>query len=232
MRARRPAFDRGVHLKSSGVGRLAPLTGVAFVALIVIAVLIGGETPDNGDSQQSIVQFWRDNEDAQIWSSIIGLWATVLFLWFAACLRRALRRGEDGPALLSTLSFAGAVVGAVGLLCSLSLSFAVADSVGDVPAGVTQTLTVLSNGFFFPIAGGYALFFIASGLLALRSRTLPVWLSWVGVVVGVLCLTPVGFFALLLGLVWILIASVLLFRSETGGTAERTEPGSGSPAHA
>jgi hypothetical protein len=215
-------------MESRGLQRLAPLTGVVFVALIVLAIIIGGETPDNDDSRQAIVEFWSDNDDAQIWSNIIGAWATVFFLWFAASLRSALRRGEEGPGRLSTLSFGGAVVAAVGLLSALSLNFAVADSVGDVPASVTQTLTVLSNGFFFPIAAGYALFFLAVGVLAVRIRILPVWLGWVTVVLGIVCLTPVGFFALLLGLVWILIVSVLLYRRETG-PAERPTPADPAP---
>jgi hypothetical protein len=221
---------KGGHMESRGLQRFAPLTGVVFVALIVLAIIIGGETPDNDDSRQAIVDFWSENDDAQIWSNIIGAWATVFFLWFAASLRSALRRGEEGPARLSTLSFGGAVVAAVGLLSALSLNFAVADSVGDVPASVTQTLTVLSNGFFFPIAAGYALFFLAVGLLALRTGMLPVWLGWVTVALGIVCLTPVGFFALLLGLVWILIVSVLLYRREIGPAERRTPADRASPA--
>ena len=219
-------------MDSRGLQRFAPLTGVVFVALIVLAVIIGGETPDNGDSRQAIVDFWKDNDNAQIWSNIIGAWGTVFFLWFAASVYSALRRGEEGPARLSALSFGGAVVAAVGLLSALSLNFAVADSVGDVPASVTQTLTVLSNGFFFPIAAGYAVFFLAVGVLAVRTRTLPVWLGWVTVVLGIVCLTPVGFFALLVGMVWILIVSVMLYRRETG-LAERptpVDPASPAPA--
>ena len=211
-----------------GIERFAPLTGVVFVALIVLAVVIGGETPDNDDSQQAIVAFWRDNDTAQIWSAVIGAWATVFFVWFAASVRSVLRPGEAGPARLSSLSFGGAVIAAVGLLSALSLNFAVADSVDDVPANVTQTLTVLSNGFFFPIAGGYAVFFLAVGVLAVRTRVLPVWLGWVTGVLGIACLTPVGFFVLLVGLVWILIVSVMLYRRENaaGGAPTPVDPAS------
>jgi hypothetical protein len=217
-------------MQSRGLERFAPLTGVVFVGLIVLAIIIGGETPDNDDSRQAIVDFWRDNDTAQIWSNIVGAWATVFFLWFAATLRSALRRGEEGPARLSTLSFGGAVVAAVGLLSALSLNFAVADSVDDVPASVTQTLTVLSNGFFFPIAAGYAVFFLAVGVLSVRTGMLPVWLGWVTVLLGIISLTPVGFFALLVGLVWIVIVSVLLYRREAGPAERRTPIDPASPA--
>ena len=48
-------------MSSKDVERLAPLAGVVFVVLIVIAVVIGGETPDNDDSTASIVRFWTEN---------------------------------------------------------------------------------------------------------------------------------------------------------------------------
>jgi hypothetical protein len=216
---------------SERLARLAPLTGVAFVVLIVVAILVGGETPDTTDSRQEMVEFWTDNESAQIWSSVIGAWATVLFVWFAASLRSALRRAEGEPGRLAALSFAGAVIGAIGLLCAMSFTFAAADAADDVPGSVTQTLTVLGNGFFLPIAGGYALFFLATGVVALRTRVFPVWLGWVSVVLGIVCLTPVGFFALLLGLVWILGVSVLLYRRESGPVerSARMEPSSATP---
>ncbi|MEA2377536.1 MAG: hypothetical protein QOK00_61 [Thermoleophilaceae bacterium] len=213
-------------MASRGLQRFAPLSGIVFVVLIVLAIVIGGETPDNNDSQRAIVDFWRDNDTAQMWSSIIGVWGTVFFVWFAASFYSTLRRAEDGPARLSAICFAGAIIGAVGLLSSLSLSFATADAVDDVPGSVTQTLTVLSNGFFFPIAGGYALFFLGAGVLALRTRTLPVWLGWVTLVLGIALVTPVGFFALIVGMVWILVVSVMLYRREAGpaGRAGPVEP--------
>jgi hypothetical protein len=61
---------------------------------------------------------------------------------------------------------------------------------------------------------------------------LPVWLGWVTVVLGMVCLTPVGFSALLLGLVWILIVSVLLYRRETGPAERQTPVDPASPAQA
>ncbi len=203
-------------MDSRGLERIAPLTGVVFVVLIVLAVVIGGETPDTNDSQQAIVDFWKENDTGQIWSSIIGVWATIFFVWFAASVRSALRRAERGPARLSTLSFGGAVIAAVGLLSSLSLTFAIADSVDEAPASVTQTLTILSNGFFFPISAGYAIFFLAVGVLALRTGVLPRWLGWVTILLGIVCVTPVGFFALLVGLIWIVGVSVMLYRRQKG----------------
>jgi hypothetical protein len=212
-------------MRQAGLARFAPLKGVVFVALIVIAIVVGGETPDNDDSQRAIVDFWQDNEGSQFASTLIGAWAVVFFLWFAGSVRATLRRVEEGPARLSALSFGGAIVGAVGLLISLGLAFAAVDSVDDVPADVTQTLTILGNELFFPIAVGLGVFFMATGLLAVRTRALPVAIAWLAVAIGVLCITPVGFIALLAGLVWILLVSVLLYRRESGPAARPADTG-------
>jgi hypothetical protein len=210
-------------MDSRGLQRFAPLSGVVFVAMLVVAVIIGGETPDNDDSLASIANFWRENDSDQIWSSAIGAWSTVFFLWFAASLRNTLRRSEGDEPRLSSLSFAGAVIGAGGLLAAFSISFAAADGADDLSAVALKTLTVLSNGFFFPIGAGFAVFFIAAGVLAVRTAALPVWLGWITVVLGIACLTPAGFFAFLVGAIWILIVSVMIYRMEAG-PAKRPEP--------
>jgi hypothetical protein len=210
-------------MRDRGLQRYAPLAGVVFVVLIVIAVIIGGESPDPDDSRRSVVEFWTDNDTEQIWSSAIGAWSSIFFVWFAGSLRSALREREGGSARLSALSFAGAIIAAGGLLGLASLGFAAADTAGDVPGDVTQTLSVLGSEFFFPVAAGYAIFLLAAGILAVRTAVLPAWLAWSAIVVGVLCVTPVGFFALLVGLVWLLIVSVLLYRREVG-PADRQAP--------
>jgi hypothetical protein len=210
-------------MREHRLARYAPLTGVLFVVLVVLAVIIGGETPDNGDSVREIGRFWRDHDTEQIWSSAIGAWGTLFFVWFAASLRSALRKVEEGSARLSTLCFGGAIVGATGLLTALGINFAIADGADDLSGAALKTLTVLSNGFFLPIAVGYAVFFIAAGIVAVRFAVLPVWLAWFTIVLGIVCITPVGFFALLVGMVWILVVSVMLYRREAG-PAERPAP--------
>jgi hypothetical protein len=198
-------------MRNRGLQRYAPLAGVVFVVLIILAVVIGGETPDNNDSQASIAKFWKDDRNAQIWSTVIGAWATFFFVWFAASLRSVLRRVEAGPSRLAAINYGGALIGATGLILLLSLSFAAAESVNDVPPSVTHTITVLNNEIFFPIAVGFGLFFLSAGILSVTTRVLPVWLGWITVVIGIVCITPAGFFALLVGVVWIAVVSVMLY---------------------
>ena len=209
-------------MQSRGAERLAPLAGVVFVVLIIVAVAIGGETPSNDDSPQKILQFWRDHDTEQIWTSVIVAWSLVFFVWFAGSVRAVLRRAEGGVGRLSAVSFGGALIGATGLLILASLNFAAADAIEDAP-GAVYTITILNNEVFFPIAVGLGVFYLATGLAALRFGVLPAWAAWVTIVLGILHVTPIGFFALLAGLIWILVVSIVLYRRE-GVTADRHRP--------
>jgi hypothetical protein len=210
-------------MQSRGIQRLAPLTGVVFVVLIVVAVIVGGETPDNDDPAATIRQFWIDNEDEQLWGSVIAAWASLFFVWFAGSLRSHLRRAEGGTGRVSALNFAGAIIGATGLLTAFSFSFAIAEDAERLSPDAIQALTILSNGFFLPIAGGFAIFFFAAGVVAVRAGVLPAWLGWFSIVLGIACVTPIGFFALLIGVLWILGVSILLYVRE-GAAAEPPGP--------
>ena len=105
----------------SNLERYAPLTGIVFVVLVVIAAIVGGETPDTGDSTASVVSWWQDNDTAQIWANAIGGWSTIFLVWFGGSLRTALRRTEGEPGRLSVVSFGGIVLMAAGLLCFCEL---------------------------------------------------------------------------------------------------------------
>ena len=64
---------------------------------------------------------------------------------------------------------------------------------------MTQTFSALQSDFFFPLAIGFSVFLLASGLAMLRTGLFPAWMGWAAVVLGVLSVTPAGFFALLVG---------------------------------
>ena len=45
-------------------------------------------------------------------------------------------------------------------------------------------------------------------------KSLPVWLGWIAIVLGIVGMTPIGWIAFMGTGVWILIASVMLLLSE------------------
>jgi hypothetical protein len=195
-----------------GLERFAPLAGLLFVLLIVVAVIVGGETPGADDSLQKVIDYWNDNKDQNIVASIIAAIATVPFLWFAGVLRSVLAAAEGLPTRLASTAWGGAILTAAGWLMIVGFNFVAADTAGDVAPAVTQTFSVLQADFFFPLAIGASVFLLASGLAIVRSGALPSWLGWAALVLGVVALTPGGFFAILLMLLWIVVVSVMLFQ--------------------
>jgi hypothetical protein len=209
--------------------RLAPLTGLVFAVAFIVIFFIGSDTPDNDDKTSKWVDFYSKHDTREIAVSIAATIAMVFFVWFAGTLRARLRAAEGSPGRLSNTMFGGAILFAVGALLFIALDFAAADTVGDVPPQVTQTIGVLDNELFFPLIAGTSLFMLAAGLCVLRAGSLPRWLAWIAVVAGVVALTPVGFFAFLLSIVWVGVVSVLTYLRPATPAVDAAAPPPAAP---
>jgi hypothetical protein len=201
---------------------LVPLIGVLFVVLTVASFAVAGDTPDADDPISEVVEFWIDHEGQALFGAILAALAAVALIFFAASLRRALRRGEDGAGVLSVAAMGGGIVAAAGLGTDSAFRFALGDLADDVDPVVTQTLNALWADFFFPMVVGLATLILATSLAAFRTRVIPVWLAWIGILICVVFFTPAGFIAFLVSGLWIAIVSVLLWRQETAGTGSTT----------
>jgi hypothetical protein len=190
--------------------QLLPLSGVVAVLLIVAGFIVGGETPQTDDSLREVVSYYSDNEDeVAIASALLGLGA-FFFLLFSAGVASLVRRAQGEEGVARTVCLAGGIVFTVGLTIFAGLGFAAADGVDDVAPTVTQTLNVLGSDMFFTVAVGAAAFLLGAGVGALRTDALPSWLSWAAIVIGVIAITPLGFFGFIALGIWTLIVSVLL----------------------
>ena len=208
-----------------GLERFAPLTGLLFVVLVIVAVIVGGESPGANDSIGEVIKYWSDNDDRAIAASIIAAYSVLALLWFAGVWRATLAAAEGPPARLANTAFAGAIVAAIGWSLLISFNFIAANTIGEVAPQVTQTFSALQADFFFPLAIGFAVFLLASGLAMVRGAVLPAWPGWVALVIGVLAVTPAGFPAILAALAWIAAISVMLFmRGESPTMPRAGEP--------
>jgi hypothetical protein len=99
-------------------------------------------------------------------------------------------------------------VGVAGIAGPRPVRSNVIQVASDLPA-----INALNVDLFFPVAVGTAALLIASGVSALRSGALPRWLAWAAIVVGLVAVTPLGFFAFLAGLLWIAVTSIVLLRA-------------------
>src|SRR5215207_5608874 len=135
-----------------GLERFAPLSGILFVVFLIVAVIVGGETPMADDSLESVVEYWDENQDQAIVSSIIAAIGTVPLLWFIGVWRAVLAAAEGAPARLANTAFGGAILGIMGWMGLVTFNFVAADTTGDVAPEVTQTMSVLQADFFVPVA--------------------------------------------------------------------------------
>jgi hypothetical protein len=190
--------------------RLAPLTGLVFVAIVVAVFATGGSTPGDHDTAREVQDFYGQHHDKHMLLAFIMAISIPFLLFFVSILRYELRRA-GGTGQLANAAFAGGVLAAAGFGILAFVHLALADAGDSVKTiGTTQALNVLDNNDFLPMAAGMGVLVLASGLSTVRHGGLPKWLGWVGVVIGVAAFTPAGFFAFLLSGIWVAIASILL----------------------
>jgi hypothetical protein len=181
-----------------------------FVVLLAITLILAGEGVDPKDGVEEVLAYYSDNEGEVMASGFLGGFAVVFFLFFAGWLRKVLREAEGPGGVLSAVSFAGAIVFAVGGAVASTLAIALAESFDDIDPSALEAVNAIAYNYFIPFAVGFSTFLLATGISAVRHGALPGWLGWSAIVLGVATYTPAGFFAFLLGLAWVLVASVLL----------------------
>ncbi len=189
---------------------IGPLTGILFVVLLIVAVLIGGETPETDDAPREIVDFYLDNDDSQSLASAVLALGCVALVFFLGSLRRALRAAAGDEGGLSTVVLLGGVVIAVGASIFAGIGFTLGDAADELPPSAILTLNALNSNMFFTVAVGTAVFNLALALAILRHGGLPRPLGWLALVLGIAGLTPLGFFAFVATGIVIVWASVAL----------------------
>jgi hypothetical protein len=209
------------------LARLTPLTGAAFFVLIVVALIIEGSPPAADDATDEVVRWWTENDTRGLAAAQLGGLASAFLIWFGGSVRATLRRAEGEPGRVAAIAFGGFLIAGGGLASIFGFDFAAADTAGDVPAGVTHTLSVLSELFFIPFTMGLLVALLATSIVILRHRgPLPRWLGFAAIVISIAFLTPAGFVAAIPTAIWILYVSVLLFlRQEPATTGQARTAG-------
>lgn len=203
--------------------RIGALTGALFVILTVAAFVVAGESPATDASPAKIVSFYVDNDSDQAIGALLLAWASVALLFFLGSLRRVLRQvgGDNGG--LSTIVMLGGALIAVGATIFAGLTITLADTADDMSADAVVALHALNSDMFVTLAVGVATFNLGLGLAILRHHALPKALGILAIVVGIVGLTPLGFFAFLAMGIVILWTSFLLV-----GRAGEPEPAVGA----
>ena len=155
-----------------------------------------------------MISWYTAHHNSQILSNLFAGLAMALLVAFAVTLAGRVRRGERWVAVGPV---AGAVCLAVGLTATLGFNLVLSLDTSHLTAASAQTLNLLQNDFFLPLALGVVLFGILGGLAMVAGRMLPAAMGWVLFAVGVVALVPpIAWFCLLGTMLWVLIAGIWL----------------------
>lgn len=202
--------------------RLLPLSGLAFVVVVVIAVVaIGGDTPSSGDSAQSMFDFY-DGQSVRQGAAAFVFAASVPFIvlfavGLAATYRDAAR--ESATVWRHTLMAGGILTGAA-ILANSWIHFSLANGAdsGIDPVALQGLVTLDANSWVAFNAGLGVMMLGAAGCMIPGGTR---FMGWASLVLGVALFIPFAdFFALVLTLIWIIVESFIRYRAATDAHRE------------
>jgi hypothetical protein len=200
---------------------LLPLSGVAFVVVALLGVVVMGlDTPESTAPGAEVLAFY-DDEAARQFIGVFVFAASVPFLvFFAVSLANAAAPTDEGrlPVWERAL-VAGSAVAAATILVTAMVHFALVDG-GDngVSPEAVEAVNLIDGNTWVAFNAGLGVMMLgAAGSLVRRARVYR-RLGWAALVLGIALFIPFAdFFALILTLLWIIVTSVVLFRTETRG---------------
>ena len=197
--------------------RLAALTGVVAVALwIAGVVMIETVSPEDENSPEALLAYFEDEGTTLLVGAFLFALGTAFFVWFLGSLRAAFLAGEGMPGRVTAIAFAGGVGKAVfdlGVMGGFVAGALGADK--ELTPEAAQAIFWMDDAFFVGAEFMALVFMAASALLVFRTRVFPVWMGWLALVIAIgLLVVVIGWVFLLVGLpLWVLLASVLLWRA-------------------
>lgn len=192
--------------------RWSPIAGLLYVVLFVVAIVT---TPDTGETNREILEHYavEGNRRNDIILTFLLATAALAFVWFVSHLRTLF--GEAAPAsTLPTLVLAAGVASAALLAVAAvtfgSISFTYGEGDFELDPDTARLVGSIGYGVFVASMWMAGLLVLAASLLALRTRLLPVWLAWLGILVVVALVFAFAFFPVFALLGWVALVSVVL----------------------
>jgi hypothetical protein len=203
------------------ISALLPLSGIVFVVLTVIGLAVVGSSLSPDAAADEVVSFYRDNENRArtgIWFFAFAMPFLPLFASSLAGLQRS--EEQDSRAVWRRLLLIGAAIMSATLGGAIIAQLALADSGTEsrIAPEVMQTLNVIAGYVVYALLPATGTMMLgAAGWLLGRERVLG-WLGWAALVLGIGLFMPFfGVLAFILSLLWIIVASITLFRARPPG---------------
>ncbi len=206
--------------------RYGLLAGVVFVVLNVIGLVTSGAPPARDASAEKINKYFVDYGGGIKLAAVLFAIGLIFGLWWLGSLWRVIGRLEPSGPRLALIAVLGFVMS--GAVASVGQAILVAPVLrADTLGGTAEFVWVLSFGAFCFVMATAAAHMLALAALVLWKGFLPVWMGWLALVSAALCAvatvgagTEAGLFMMLQfagfasWLLWVLLASILLFRAQ------------------
>lgn len=214
--------------------RLAPLTGVGFVALYVAGTVITLDgSPDFAGPAEEIAEYYSDDSGRILAGTMVGVIGAPFYIWFLGCLRTAIAKAEGGSTRLASTAFGAGVAslatGLAGLMIN-AMGALRADEDGQISATAAQTYFDIGQILGFAATpAAVAGLLLATAVASLRYKAiLPAWLAYVTIALAIVdVIPPISWIGQMVGLLWALVVSVMLYRQ--GVTDDAIPPAAATP---
>lgn len=219
--------------KSSFLDTAGAIAGIIFAVLLLFG--LASVDPLREATDEELVQWWSEsgNQRDTLISLFFMLASIPFFLFFLTSLRARLAAAERHGESLTNFVFAAGICFAAVVLVGDSARGVVAYSVklGDEPLPGPDTLrylTSLSTVMFGTVAMPLAAIMVGgASAIIVRTKVLGAWLGWAGLGVAAATIIAVvlliGPFASPLLQLWVVAASIQLWRTREGGESRAPE---------
>lgn len=214
----------------TGARRLSALTGVVFVALLLVAFALTSGAPSTSASATKIQDYYLAHKTHYSNGGFLIALSVVFGVYFFGYLRSYFR--DLGVEWLAAIFFAGAIIFAADGAVSAGISFAISDHPSALSAPSLQLLNTLSSDLTWPFLSiGLAVLYLAAGFVTYQTRAMPIWLAWVSWLFGLLAATEFLAFIAFIGMApWVLYVSITLAVRADSGTSTASAPMATAPA--
>jgi hypothetical protein len=209
--------------------RILPLAGVAYAALIIAGDLTIGEFPGSETSLPELSRYFAAHSSQVAAGGQLMTWGGLALGLFGIAVWARVREAA-GPPLVAGLMLIGTAVAVVSELIGAG-SYVTLGSIGANPDVTPEALQASYVGSQFGGGGGTLLML---GLFAAGAftRAVPSWLAWSALVLGIPVLTPFGFLASMLFLLWTAGAGIVLTVRSNDQVSTRVGVGVANPGRA
>lgn len=203
--------------------RWVGLGGLALIVSLLATIVFTPNGPDATASPQKVAVFASHNQTALYLSAyLISLSVLIAgaFLWY---LRDVVAPSQPGRRL-ANLGFAGGVLFLADGMLSAGATFALADVAKHADPDVLQTLNIFQQDVAGIAGGASALLLGATSLAIVRSKALPSWLAYVGLVLAVASFAVPMLGLPIVALWWLLTSVVVLATPRNSTVADELAP--------